>query len=358
MFTAQELDDVLDFFQTYPEYSPTPLHCLVSYARTLGLKELLIKDESKRLGLSAFKILGTTFAIHRLMMQGTLPPRTTLGCATDGSHGLAVAHVARKLGFTAKVYMHSDAVPERVEAIRSEGAEVTIVPGNYDDAVRQMSIDSAKSGWYLISDTASPGYEIVPRLIMAGYAVLMEEAAHQWGTIPDVIIVQAGCGGLACAVLSWCLERLGAERPLIVSCESVNAACVLESVQAGHPVEIRGSLQTIMAGLSCGVMSSITWPILKAGLDACVAIDDSAAIEAMSNLAQPSDLDPRIIAGESGVAGVATIATIMRRAHFEPLRLALGLNSQSRVFVISTEGITGSLRNSIPFVDAELNDES
>jgi len=225
-----------------------------------------------------------------------------------------------------------------VKAIESEGAQVILVEGNYDDCVKFAAHDAIKNGWILISDTAWPGYDIVPRYIMAGYTMLISEGANQWAEPPDLVIVQAGVGGLACAVISALVEQFQGERPFIASCEPESAACVLESVRAGTPVVLRGSLETIMAGLSCGTVSSIAWPVLHSGLDACVIITDDECAEAVRSLAQPESGDPLILAGESGACGLAALNAILFREDFRPVRESLRLGSQSRVLLINTEG--------------------
>lgn len=225
-----------------------------------------------------------------------------------------------------------------MKAIESEGARVILVEGNYDDCVAFAAHDAIKNGWILVSDTAWPGYDIVPRYIMAGYTILISEAANQWPAPPDLVIVQAGVGGLACAVISSLVERFQSKRPLIASCEPENAACVLESVRAGKPVVVSGSLQTIMAGLSCGTVSSVAWPVLQSGLDACIAITDDECAEAVRTLAQPESGDPSILAGESGACGLAALNAILRQEEFRPVRDGLRLGPQTRVLLINTEG--------------------
>src|ERR1039458_9031007 len=89
LFAPEELEDAQAFFRTYPGYDPTPLRRLPSYAKELGVGELLVKDESRRMGLNAFKILGVSYAIHRMQLAGEISSRSILACATDGNHGRA-----------------------------------------------------------------------------------------------------------------------------------------------------------------------------------------------------------------------------------------------------------------------------
>ena len=79
-----------EFHRGLPEYKPTPLVSLPALAAELGLGALFVKDESRRLGLNSFKILGASYAISRF--EGL---RTCFSAATDGNHGRAVAWAAR-----------------------------------------------------------------------------------------------------------------------------------------------------------------------------------------------------------------------------------------------------------------------
>ena len=340
VLNPEDITAVVEFFRTYPGYVPTPLQSLGFRARKMRIRELLLKDESNRFGLSSFKILGVSYAIHRLFENGDLRANSVVACATDGNHGHALAHVARQNQLKSIIYVHRGTSLARLKAIESEGAQVILVEGNYDDCVTFAAHDAIRNGWILVSDTAWPGYETVPKYIMAGYTMLIFEAANQWVEPPDLVIVQAGVGGLACAVISALDERFQSERPLIASCEPENAACVLESVRAGKPVVIGGALQTIMAGLSCGTVSSIAWPVLHSGLDACVAITDDECAEAVRCLAQPESGDPSIFAGDSGACGLAALNAFLRNNEFRPARDGLRLGPQTRVLLINTEGQT------------------
>ena len=156
------------FFAARPALAPTPARALPALARHLGIAALTAKDESGRFGLNAFKLLGARFAIETLLAEAQLRPGDTVACASEGNHGRAVARAAREAGCPARVYMAHDAAPARAHAIAGEGAEVIRVDGSYDDAVRMLQQDAAAFGWTIVSDTAWPGYERIPYLIMLG----------------------------------------------------------------------------------------------------------------------------------------------------------------------------------------------
>lgn len=339
LFETDEYQKVISFFRAA---NPAPLRHLTALASKVGVRDILLKDESERLGLTSFKILGVSYAISRLLGEGRLTTGSTLVCATEGNHGRAVARTAREHGLGAKIYMSVDATACRKQAIAQESAEVVIAGSNYDDAVRLAAADARKHGWTTISDTSWPGYEEIPRLIMAGYTRLLDEAEDQWVLegAPDVVLVQAGVGGLACAVVSWMCHRFGVQRPLVVACEPTRAACLLESARQGKPVALRGPFDTIMAGLRCGEVSPLAWPTIATAVDAFVAIDDKQCEVAMRILATPVGSDPSVVAGASGACGLAGLLAILQDEKLRPVREASGVSPRSRVLVINTEGAT------------------
>jgi diaminopropionate ammonia-lyase len=342
LFADEEYKRVGDYYRSLSHLQPTPLRHLRGLASVIGVADILLKDESSRFSLNSFKILGTAYAVDQLLSDGHLNESSVLVCATEGNHGRAVAHIATERHLEAKVYVSSATADASIEALKREGAEVLIVDGTYDDAVRQAAQDAEARGWSVISDTSWPGYEFVPRLIMAGYTRLLDEAEEQWmpEPPPDVVLVQAGVGGLASAVVSWLCRRYGASRPFIVVCEPSSAACVLESARAGKRVTLDGPFNTIMAGLRCGEVSNAAWPLMAKAVDAFVAIEDEQCVAAMRMLARPQSGDTLVEAGASGACGLASLSAILRDENLRPVRDAIGLNTQSRVFLINTEGAT------------------
>jgi diaminopropionate ammonia-lyase len=333
--------EVRAFHAALPGHAPTPLTELPSLAEELGAGRVFVKDESCRLGLPAFKALGASWAVHRALAERTESGRrgpVTLVTATDGNHGRAVARTARLLGQHAHVFVPRSVPAPAVAAIAAEHATVTKVPGSYDEAVRRAAQRAGRPDTLLVQDTAWDGYERIPRWIVEGYATLCAEideqaSAHGVAHGPDLVCVPAGVGSLAQAVVTHYRSRPSGHAPALLSVEPESAACVLQSLVRGEPVTVRTG-QTIMAGLNCGTPSSIAWPVLRAGLDAAVAVPDAAARAAghLHALGVPS--------GPCGAAALAGLRAALTGPGAEERRTALGLGPSSVVVLLSTEGVT------------------
>ncbi len=144
-------------------------------------------------------------------------------------------------------------------------------------------------------------------------------------------------GGLAAAVCAHLWEAWGPDRPLLIVVEPENAACLFESAKAGHPVTVTGSLETVMACLSAGEVSALAWPILLRVADMFMTIPDEAAVTTMRRLAEGFPGQGPIVAGESGVAG---LAGFLEATSQRDIGRGLGLGADSRVLVFGTEGAT------------------
>jgi threonine dehydratase len=112
---------------------------------------------------------------------------------------------------------------------------------------------------------------------------------------------------------------------------------VFRALRDGEPKPVEGDVNSFMACLSAGEVSPAAWPILKAVADDAVAIPDGAAMDVMVGLAQGRWGDRALVSGESGCASVAAILAV---ADQPAIRAALGLNAQSRVLCIGSEGAT------------------
>lgn len=316
----------------WPGYAPTPLRALAEIARAAGVARVDYKDEAGRFGLGSFKALGGAYAVLRqLRTAGQPPAQIVVTCATDGNHGRSVAWGAQRFGCGCVIYIHETVSQGRADAIAAYGAEIRRVPGTYDDAVRQAAHDAAANGWIVVSDTSYPGYTDIPRDVMQGYAVMVDEALGALERPPTHVFIQAGVGGLAAAVCGHLWETLGDARPRTIVVEPDRAACLFESARQGRAASIGGALDTAMAGLACGETSLLAWEILEEGAGDFLTVTDEAAFAAMRLLA------PEIVAGESAVAGLAGLLGAAARPD---LARALGLDASSRVLLFGSEGDT------------------
>ncbi|TIN39100.1 MAG: diaminopropionate ammonia-lyase, partial [Mesorhizobium sp.] len=345
------------FLAARDNYAETPLHALPALAGELGIAALHIKDEGKRLGLGSFKALGGAYAVIRLVLEEAeerlgratdvaelhgpdvqaIAAGMTFACATDGNHGRSVAQGAGLVGARSVIFVHSGVSNERVAAIARFGAEIVRIAGDYDQSVREAARVAAERGWTVVSDTSWPGYERIPGLVMQGYTVILREALRRLPQPPTHVFLQAGVGGLAAAVAGHFAIVLGEDRPAAIVVEPARAACVYATAKVGRPVAIAHSKPTVMAMLECYEPSLVAWRVLSRLADAFMTVDEEDAVSVMNRLARPSGTDPAIVSGESGGAG---LAGLIRAAGDKKMRGALGLDAQSRVLIINSEGAT------------------
>ncbi|WP_312530045.1 diaminopropionate ammonia-lyase [Comamonas sp.] len=344
----------------------TPLRDLPGLAQQLGIASFSLKDESLRSSLGSFKALGAPVALVRqiLRLHPGLDPAAILSgryaeqlrgytviSATDGNHGRSLAAAARDAGCGCQIVLHAQVSAEREQAIAAYGAEIVRIAGNYDASVEEAARLAQVNGWQVISDTSYEGYEDIPRDVMQGYSTIAAEVIEQTGTQPggasafSHVFLQGGVGGMAAGLASYLWEVHGAQRPRLVVVEPAQADCLLQSAIQGRPAQATGSVDSVMAGLACGETSPLAWKFLAPSVDHFMTVEDDAAIAAMRTLAQGVGGDIPVVAGESGVAGLAALQVLRGDAAGWA---ALGLDAQSRVLIINTEGATA------PQVYAEL----
>lgn len=345
-----------EFHRRLPESAPTPLRKMTSLAHKYNLKEIYLKDESRRLGLPAFKILGASWAVWKILesefglkltdwenieqlrarIQPHLPLR--LLSASDGNHGHGVARMSSLLGIEARIFLPAGTVPARIEAIAAEGAEVVVVDGSYDDAVAQAAAQQGEKS-ILIQDTSWEGYETVNHWIIEGYSTLFWEIEDELNRAglpqPDIVFVQIGVGSLAAAAVNHFRNKDASSNPRIVGVEPLSAACAMDAVEAGEVITLPAPQNSIMAGLNCGTLATAAYPMVEQGIDCFLALEDHYSREAMRILAAQG-----IPASESGVAGLAGLLALFESPEAEPARKHLKLSPESHILLLLTEGVT------------------
>lgn len=361
-YTPEKAEHILGYHASFPQYKETGLVELKCFAKENGIKNVYLKDESTRFDLNAFKVLGGSYAIGRLLSEkygldkssftynDFMKPEIkeklrdeTFISATDGNHGRGVAATAQMLGCKAHIYMVQGTADERLANVRKTGAHAEILDMNYDDCVRFSTALAKKNGWTLVQDTAFGDYRTVPSYIMQGYLTMGLEAYRQLdGVIPTHIFLQAGVGSFAAAMTALFTNLYSGNKPKIIVVESEKADCILRTAEADDNTLhcVTGKLDTIMAGLSCGEPSELAWPILRDYADAFISIPDYCAENAIRKLARPCGTDKPVVAGESGASGFAALLDILTDPDNEGVKNELNIGKDSVVLVFSTEGAT------------------
>ncbi len=360
LFTERDAKNALRFHRSLPDYRETPLVSLACTAERYGIGSIFVKDESARFGLKAFKGLGGSYGMFRILCDRlALNPETAdytsyldedvrekcsrivFVTATDGNHGKGVSWAAKLFGCRAHVFMPKGTVEARRQAIESAGSAVAEITAlNYDQTVEYAAELAEKHGWILIQDTAWDGYEQIPKWIMEGYLTLILEAQEQMcGKAPTHVFLQAGVGSMAGGIESYLLNHFRSSKPMITIVEPTEASCIYQSVLAGDgkPHTVPGNPVTIMAGLNCGTPCSIVWPVLRDETSCFCTCRDVVTEIGMRAYASPVGADRPIISGESGAVTYGLLLSVLKN---DKLRDLFNLRKDSIVLLISTEGNT------------------
>jgi len=365
LITNEVARKAFNFYQKISGYRISPLKGLNHLSKFLGLGGIWVKDESERLNLNSFKILGGSYAIYKhikevLNVKGrelSFAEITSeenreklkdlvIATATDGNHGRGVAWTANKLGLRSMIYVHKNTAKARIKTIQNYGATVKIINGTYDEAVEQVTVDAKKNNWQIIADTAWEGYEKIPTWIMQGYSTMYLETQEQLAALgivkPTHIFVQAGVGSLAASVVNYYKNLFHEDSPTTIIVEPDNANCIFQSAIKNDekPVNVEIVKNTIMPGLECGNPNPIAWDILRTQADYFLSCPDYVAAKGMRVYAMPLQGDPMIVSGESGAVTLGALMFIMKQKSLENLKDELKLDADSQVLLINTEGNT------------------
>ena len=345
-----------------PGYQPTPLIALNGLASASGVDALWCKHEGYRFEVGSFKPTGPVYAMLAVLKgeirkaigveivttqdlidrkYASVTQEIVVSAATSGNHGRALAWGARMFGCRCAIYMNDGVSAGREEAIAGYGAEVVRVPGNYDRAVQRSFADAETFGYFVVSDDKSAEYPDISREIMQGYAMVADEIVQQFSNTepPTHVFVPGGGGRFAGATCGHLWERYGSNHPRVVVVEPATSACLYQSMIENRAATVSGDGRSVMDGLVVESASSQAWEILKGGAFAFLTIPDEAAVDAIRQATAGVGGDKPVVIGETGIAGWAGF---LAATHDENLRQQLGLDGNSRVVIIATEGATDS----------------
>lgn len=354
LFSIDNAKRVIEFHKKLSAYTPTPLINLHFLSENIGVSKFFVKDESHRFGLNAFKGLGGSYALYKVIEEklGKNPDDIsnvpsglfTFVTATDGNHGRGIAWAAKNLSQNAVVYMPKGSSIERLENIRNLGAKVEITDLNYDDTVRFANEQAEKNDWILVQDTSWDGYETTVSWIMQGYMTMGLEAVEQLGaTIPTHIFLQAGVGAMAGAMVGFFKNYYADNKmPKFIIAEPDKADCLFRTAKAndGSLHKVNGDLDSIMAGLCCGEVCTVGWQILSHHANYFFSCSDYVAADGMRILGNPIGRDEKVISGESGALTSGLVYNLMTDKNLNEFCKEIALDKDSVILCLNTEGNT------------------
>jgi threonine synthase len=207
----------------------TPIVACPRLAAEFGLREILVKDES-RLPTGSFKARGMALAISMAKELGV----ARVALPTAGNAGGAAAAYAARAGIGCTVLMPEDTpAVNRYEAALF-GARAFLVDGLIHDCGRIVREGVERVGWFDLSTLKEP-YRL------EGKKTMGLELADQLGwRLPDLILYPTGGGtGLVgmwkafdeLAGLGWLEDE---RRPRMLSCQSTGCAPIAAAFAAGE----------------------------------------------------------------------------------------------------------------------------
>ena len=332
VLSKNQIDDAYRTISSWDNYLPTPLISLKKLSKRLKLNKVFYKDESKRFSLKSFKALGGAYAVEKVAKGNK---NIVVSTATAGNHGRSVAWGAKKLGIKCKIFISEYVSEFRAEVMRSFGAEVLRVNGNYDNSLKECIKQSKQNNWQIVQDVAWQDYKLVPKLTMAGYSVMMKEISEQ---INDQqishVILQVGVGGMAAATIAGIARYLDYV-PEIILVEPESAACALESIKVNKIKKISIEKESIMGGMSCDEVSLVPWEILKNSTSHCVTISDDYIAKTVKSLADCEYSDEKIIGGECSTPGVTSLICLNNESE---IKKKINLDENSNILLFGCEG--------------------
>ena len=332
ILSSENIDEAYQTISGWDGYLSTPLISLNKLNKKLKLNKIYYKDESKRFHLKSFKALGGAYAVEKVIKGNN---KKVISTATAGNHGRSVAWGSQKNGLECKIFISEFVSESRAKVMRSFGADVIRVKGNYDDSLNECIQQSNKNNWQIVQDVAWEDYKLVPKFTMAGYSVMMKEISEQIKNEKiSHIILQAGVGGMAAAMVAGIARYLN-YIPQIIIVEPASAACVLESIKKGKIEKISIEKESIMGGMSCGEVSLVPWEILKNSVHFCVTVSDEYISNTVKYLANKEFSDEKIIGGECSTPGIVSLVGL---CNDHETKRKIKLNQTSNVLLFGCEG--------------------
>jgi len=203
----------------------TPLHKAERLAKTIGLKELYLKDETRNPTHSYRDRAAALLTSNAIDLKFK-----TLICATNGNMGASLAAYSAKTGLMCHVI-----VPKVVDvgklaqmlaydAIIEEHGEIV------DDSIRKAAAIAKETGWYQATAELNP-------LVVEAQKTISYEVHEQFG-VPEWVVVSMGSGGTIYSIWKGFkeLKQLGVTTslPKMVGVQPEGCATIVNAVTEDH----------------------------------------------------------------------------------------------------------------------------
>ncbi|MGN0814976.1 MAG: threonine ammonia-lyase [Candidatus Coproplasma sp.] len=231
--------------------------------------ELYLKTENLQV-TGSFKVRGAYYKISQLKDEEK--ERGVIACSA-GNHAQGVALASKKFGIKSIICMPDGAPISKVEATKSYGAEVVLVPGVYDDAHNRAEELKEEKGYTFI-------HPFDDEEVIAGQGTIGLEIINQLKDV-DAIVVPVGGGGLISG-LAYAVKSLN-PKVKVYGVQAAGAPSMLNSVEHGK-IELLPSVSTIADGIAVKEPGTLTFELCSKYVDKVVSVTDdqiSAAILAL-----------------------------------------------------------------------------
>lgn len=240
---------------------PTPL------AKAYGIApecELYLKPENLQ-NTGSFKLRGSGYKIA--MLSDEEKQKGVIACSA-GNHAQGVALAASKCGISSLICLPDSAPISKVEATKSYGAQVCLVPGVYDDAYNRALELKEEKGYTFV-------HPFDDEYVIAGQGTIGLEIMNEMNDV-DAVIVPIGGGGLISGVA--CAIKSISPHVKVYGVQAAGAPSMYNAVRSGR-ADALSSVSTIADGIAVKKPGDLTFQMVKEYVDdiALVTEDEIAA---------------------------------------------------------------------------------
>ena len=248
--------------------------------------QIFIKPENLQV-TGSFKVRGASYMVSQLSEEEK--ERGVIACSA-GNHAQGVALSAQKYGIPSIICLPEGAPISKVEATRSYGAEICLVPGVYDDAYNRALQLKEERGMTFVHPFNNP-------LVIAGQGTIGVEILNELPGV-DVIIVPIGGGGLIGGI-AYVAKQLNPNIK-VYGVQAKGAPSMLESIEHGH-IERLSAVSTIADGIAVKEPGDLTYNLCQKYVDGIVTVSDDEVCAAILLLLEQH----KMIAEGAGAVSVA-----------------------------------------------------